>query len=196
MERSHWKETLFIWNPLCQTVATSNIFEKCWFKIRSNNTLGSVKHRKWGHILYSYQCWYLRGVSSLTKIWKTTKNVSLLLPCGEDLLCRVLEIYEMNKILTALTLFFVIVGSKIVLEGRWPCNGSYLGNCGVYFVNRGENENSEVSLKRGVWHLLDQGVWDRKLGEEGEQTVAEERWGKVRIVSFKVLGFKQYKLRN
>lgn len=92
--------------------------------------------------------------------------------------------------------FFVIVGSKIVLEGSWPCNGSYLGNCGVYFVNRGENENSEVSLKRGVWHLLDQGVWDRKLGEQGEQTVAEERWGKVRIVSFKVLDFKQYKLRN
>ena len=169
MERSHWKETLFIWNPLCQTVRTSNIFEKCWFKIRSNNTLGSVKHRKWRHILYSYQCWYLRGVSSLTKIWKTTKKCFTFIDSWGRSTVWGLGIYEMNKILRTPALFFVIVGSKIVLEGSWPFNGSCLGNCGVYFVNRGENENSEVSLKRGVWHLLDQGIWDRKLGEEGDK---------------------------
>lgn len=123
---------------------------------------------------------------------KNYKNVSFLLTLGEDLLYGVLGIYEMNKILSQyLHFFFVILGSKIVLEGSWPFNGSYLSNCGIYFVNRGENENSEVSLKCGVRHLLDWGVWDRKLGEGEEQTVAEERFGKLRIVLFKVLGFKQ-----
>lgn len=105
---------------------------------------------------------------------------------GEDLLYGVLGTYEMNKILKAPALFFIVAGHKILLEGSWPFNGGYLSNCGIYFVNREENENSEGSLKCGVWHLLDRGVWDRKLGEEEEQTVEEERWGKLRIVLFKV----------